>query len=140
MRSLTLLAAGVILGLAAVGAGGLSVVEFGLFDATATKPHAPLVAWATHAAMISSVRVRSKTIVPPNRFTGPEVLAGFADYDAKCALCHGGPGVPRAAWVTGMTPTPPFLVDAANQWTPSQLNLIVGDGVKMTAMPGWRTT
>lgn len=140
MRKLTVLAAGVVLGLAAVGASGLSVIEFGLFDATATKSHAPLVAWATHSAMIHSVRVRAAGIIPPARFTGAEVLAGFADYDSKCAMCHGGPGVGRATWVSGMTPTPPFLVDAANQWTPAQLDFIVRDGVKMTAMPGWRTT
>jgi len=98
------------------------------------------VAWATHDAMIHSVRVRSSRIEPPSAFTGQDVVQGFRDYDSKCAMCHGAPGVPRQTWVAGMTPTPPFLVDSARQWTPAQLDLIVGDGVKMTAMPGWRTS
>jgi mono/diheme cytochrome c family protein len=140
MSRLAVLALGMALGFAAVGLGGLGVIEFGLFDTTATKPHSPLVAWAAHAAMIHSVRVRAGDIQPPDRLTGAEVLAGFADYDTRCALCHGGPGVGRAPWVSGLTPTPPFLIEASRQWSPAQLDLIVGQGVKMTAMPGWSTT
>ena len=138
MRPLALLAAGMALGFAAVGAGGLAVVAFGLFDATAATPHDAITGWATHAAMISSMRERARDIVPPAAFDGAEVRAGAALYDAHCALCHGGPGFPRQTWVAGMTPTPPFLVDAARDWTPAELDLILSDGVKMTAMPSWR--
>jgi hypothetical protein len=50
-------------------------------------------------------------------------------------MCHGAPGVRRAAWVSGITPTPPYLLDAARQWTPSELKIIIANGLKMTAMP-----
>jgi len=39
-----------------------------------------------------------------------------------------------------MTPTPPYLVDAADRWTPAQLHFIIAGGVKMTGMPAWGTT
>ena len=52
-------------------------------------------------------------------------------------MCHGGPGVSRAPWVRGLTPTPPFLMDAAYRWTPAQLGYILEHGVKMSAMPAW---
>ncbi len=55
-------------------------------------------------------------------------------------MCHGGSGVARAAWVQGLTPTPPYLLDAPRRWTPAQLYWIVGQGIKMTAMPAWRLT
>ena len=138
MKSLAVLAAGAAMALVAVGAGALAVIELGLFDATAATPHDPVVGWATHAAMIHSIRARARDISAPKRFDAEEVRAGFRLYDANCAQCHGGPGVPRRTWVAGMTPTPPFLVAAARAWTPAQLDLLVADGVKMTAMPGWR--
>ena len=96
--------------------------------------------WAAHAAFISSVKARSGDIRAPAHFTRAEVAAGFHQYEADCVMCHGGPAVPRQAWVQGMTPTPPFLLDAARRWTPAQLYWIVGQGIKMTAMPAWRIT
>jgi hypothetical protein len=39
-----------------------------------------------------------------------------------------------------MTPTPPYLEDAARRWRPEELYWIVGQGVKMTAMPAWGET
>jgi len=131
------LAAWIVAG-AVAGAGALAVIEGGLFDATASTPHYPLVGWAAHAAFISSVKARAGDIAAPGHFSAAEVTAGFHDYQADCALCHGGPAVSRTPWVQGMTPTPPFLIDAARSWTPSQLYWIVGQGIKMTAMPAWR--
>ncbi len=122
------------------GAAALAVIEGGLFNATASTPHYPPVGWAAHAAFISSVKARSGDIRAPGRFSRAETLAGFRQYDSDCAMCHGGPGVARAAWVQGLTPTPPYLLDAARRWTPAQLYWIVGQGIKMTAMPAWRLT
>lgn len=55
-------------------------------------------------------------------------------------MCHGSPGIARADWTTGLEPTPPYLLDAARRWSPAELQVIVGDGIKMTAMPAWRMT
>lgn len=121
-------------------AAAMAVIEFGLFDATASRPHYRLVGWATHAAFIGSVKVRAKDIQAPASFNRAQVVAGFHEYEADCVMCHGGPGVPRRDFVKGMTPTPPFLLDAARRWTPAQLYWITGQGIKMTAMPAWRTT
>jgi mono/diheme cytochrome c family protein len=128
---------GVACGIAAVGVGALVVIEGGLFDATASTPHIPAVGLATHTAFIRSVQVRARDIAAPTRFTAAEVTAGFRDYDASCAACHGAPGVPNADWAHAMTPAPPYLEDAARRWTPAQLYWIVGQGAKMTAMPAW---
>jgi mono/diheme cytochrome c family protein len=121
-----------------VGAGGaLTIIYGGLFDAAASTPHLPIVAWATHTAMKSSVRARAQPIQAPSGFTQAQVLAGLRDYDQHCAACHGGPAVARAGWAAAMTPTPPYLLDAARRWTPAELDWIVANGVKMTAMPAW---
>lgn len=123
-----------------VGAvGGLTIVEFGLFDATASMPHLPPVAWAAHRAFITSVQARAGSMPTPT-ITPAEVTAGFRQYEHDCVQCHGGPGVPRGDLAAGMTPAPPYVIDAARRWTPAQLYWILAQGVKMTAMPSWRAT
>ena len=125
---------------AAMAVGGLLVVETGAFDVRASTPHSAPVAWATHTTMIHAARRAAAAITPPTQFTAAEVQAGLRDYDANCVSCHGGPAVARAPWASGMTPSPPFLVYAARQWTPSELHWIIKNGVKMTGMPAWNTT
>ncbi|HEY2749728.1 cytochrome c [Phenylobacterium sp.] len=123
-----------------MGIVALVIVCFGYFDTTASTPHPPLVAWATHMTMKNAVRRAAAKMPPPSQFTAASVQRGFAIYDTNCEACHGGPGVPRAAWVSGMTPSPPFLLGAARQWTPNQLFWIVRHGVRMTGMPAWDQT
>jgi mono/diheme cytochrome c family protein len=128
---------GWIAGLATAGAlaatTGVLVLATGAFDARAITPHYPPVAWVTHAAMIRAVQVRAPKAQPPPG----DARHGAQLFAADCAVCHGAPGVARAAWANGMTPDPPYLLDAARRWTAPQLQLIVRDGVKMTGMPAW---
>ena len=137
MKARTAFGLGALTVLAAAGVVGAGVVWGGLFDARASTPHMPGFGWATHRAMISSMARGAAGVTAPARFSQAKVLAGFADYDASCAVCHGGPGVARAPWVEGMNPPPPYLIDAARHWRPEELYLIVGQGVKMTGMPAW---
>jgi cytochrome c5 len=137
---LAAMALGGLTSLGLIGAGALIVVEGGLFNTTSSAPHSPIVSWATHATFKHSVRLRSSKSLSRPAFTPAEVQAGSQQYQADCAMCHGGPGVARAPWVRGLTPTPPFLLDASRRWTPDQLYFIVDHGVKMTAMPAWGET
>lgn len=130
---------GALAALAGMGLVGLVVVEAGLFDTRASTPHGPLVAWATHTTMLRWVATHAPAGAPA-RFTTAQVQAGFRDYEAACVACHGGPGVNRAGWTAGLNPTPPYLLDSARRFSPSELHLLVSDGVKMTAMPAWRAT
>lgn len=128
---------GIACGLGAVGVGALVVIEGGLFNATASTPHIAAVGLAAHTAFVRSVEVRARNIKAPTPFAASQVMAGFHDYDASCVACHGAPGVSNAAWAHAMTPPPPYLEDAARRWRPRELYWIVGQGVKMTAMPAW---
>jgi mono/diheme cytochrome c family protein len=136
-RSLIIWLSGVATVLAIIGLGAFIVVEGGLFDATASTPDNPIAAVAIHATFIRSVQVRAAHIQAPVGFTPAQVHAGLADYDASCAACHGAPGISRASWANAMTPSPPYLSDAARQWRPRELYWIVGQGARMTAMPAW---
>jgi len=132
---------GWLAGLATVGVVGgvfaLLVMFGGVYDTSATKPHLKIVAWAVHHTMISAVGRRADDAQAPKAITPPMVAAGARVYQARCAACHGAPGMARADWARAMLPTPPFLLDARARWTPGALYKIVHDGVKMTAMPAW---
>jgi len=130
-------ALGWLAGLATVGGLALGTIFSGLFDASASTPHMLPVSWALRQTYADYVHRQARNIPPPPRFTRAQVRAGLEDYDANCASCHGGPGVSRAKWVEGLTPTPPYLLDVAHKWTPQELRVIVGGGAKMSAMPAW---
>jgi mono/diheme cytochrome c family protein len=136
-KSLVIWLAGAATGLALVGLGAGIVIAGGLFNATASAPHNPAVAVAIHVAFIRSVQVRAADVLAPSRFTVAQVQAGLADYNTSCSGCHGAPGIARAAWANAMEPSPPYLSDTARRWRPRELFWIVGQGVKMTAMPAW---
>jgi len=136
-RTLIIWLLGVASVLAVMGLGALAVVEGGLFDATASTPDNPIAAVGIHTTFIRSVQVRAAHIQAPASFSPAQVQAGLADYDASCADCHGAPGISRASWANAMTPSPPYLYDAARQWRPRELYWIVGQGARMTAMPAW---
>ena len=131
--------AGIATAAAASGLGALALVQFGLFDTAATKPDEFLFSWAAHATFQHSTRMRTH-IRAPAHFTPAQVRAGLAQYQADCVMCHGGPGVAQATWVRGLNPPPPYILDTAYRWTPAQLDDILEDGVKMSAMPAWGET
>lgn len=125
---------------AAIGLGALAVVQFGLYDTSAAKPHYALVSWAAHATFTQSTRRRSQGIEAPSSFTPAQVQAGAQEYVGDCMMCHGGPGVARARWVRGLTPSPPYLLDDAHLWSKPELFWIIQRGAKMSAMPAWGET
>lgn len=132
---------GFVAGCAACGGLALLIIVLvvgeGLFDVTARDQHNPLVGWAIHATMVRAEQRSARGVAPPARFTPQAVAAGARSYAADCAACHGAPGTARASWTTGLTPTPPYLIDAPRRWSAPELYGIVADGVKMTAMPAW---
>lgn len=126
--------------LAVLALAGLATIQFGLFDTTATKQHGALASWAAHTTFTHFTQRAARGEPSPDRFSPDQVQAGLKLYVANCELCHGGPATPRAAWVSGINPAPPFLLDSARRWRPAELHAVVSQGVKMTAMPAWRDT
>jgi mono/diheme cytochrome c family protein len=113
-------------------------VRSGIYNVGASSPHSKFTSWLTHETMIHSVRRHARDVAVPTRVSGREVLAGFCAYETHCVACHGAAGVARHAWVSGLEPSPPYLLDVAHQFTPQQLFWITQNGIKMTGMPAWR--
>jgi mono/diheme cytochrome c family protein len=133
-------ALGAVAAVLLVEAAAAAAQVLGAFDTTALQGYSQPTSWLIHRTMIDSVRERARHIAGPPGFTQAEVAAGFRTYERRCVMCHGGPGVGRQTWVSGLHPTPPYLLDAAKHWRGPELYLIISDGVKMTGMPAWSLT
>jgi mono/diheme cytochrome c family protein len=107
------------------------------FRTGADQPHSTLFAWAVHRTMVNSVRRQSPREVPRLPLDRATLLAGMSLYEQRCIACHGGPGIARARWASGMLPTPPYLVGASGRWSHAELSTLIHSGVKMTGMPAW---
>ncbi len=42
--------------------------------------------------------------------------------------------------MSGLEPSPPYLLDATAKWKPRELFWIAKNGIKMTGMPSWRNS
>ena len=129
--------AAILLGVAA-GLIGVAYVKSGLFNIAASRPHSRAMEWITHETMINSVKRHAPGVFLQTRVSSEQAIRGFCQYEEHCVACHGAPAVAREQWVNGLNPTPPYLLDAAQQWKPRELEWIVRNGIKMTAMPEWR--
>jgi mono/diheme cytochrome c family protein len=112
-------------------------VKSGTFNVGASSPPNEFSTWITHETMIHSVRRHARGIRPPDWTSAGQLVAGFCAYELHCAACHGAAATARDSWVGGMEPQPPYLLDEAQRFTPSQLFWIVKNGIKMTGMPRW---
>jgi len=81
--------------------------------------------------------------VPAEIAANPKLARGYEIYLERCASCHGATGRgdgPTARVLTG--PPPGNLTDA--DWKhgdrPEQVERVIGEGVRDTAMPGWDQT
>lgn len=121
--------------------GAFAFVKSGLFDVAASRPHTNFTEWLTHDTMIHSVKRRARSIAPQAQpFSGDQVVRGFCAFDAHCVACHGAAAVARQPWVSGLEPSPPYLLDAPQHWSRTELFWIIKNGVKMTGMPSWRNS
>ena len=90
--------------------------------------------------MRRSVAMHSSGIAIPKKFTVEQVRAGFNEFHAMCAGCHGAPEKTRGAVGNGLRPQPPDLARAVPKWKNANLFWIVKNGIKMTGMPAFGPT
>jgi mono/diheme cytochrome c family protein len=132
---------GTIIVFVAVLVGGAFVIMYtGVINVGAINKDPAMVAWFMDTAMTKSVHRHAANIVAPALSDSNRIKTGFQHYDEMCVVCHGAPGIPFTEISVGLNPDPPSLAEAANDWTPAELFWIVKSGVKMTGMPGFKTT
>lgn len=121
----------VLLGIGVLAGGfGLS----GLAPLAASDGHWGITNAILDFGMEQVVRTQSRW-VPDEAPGGLSLVESAGHYETACRFCHGAPG---EAPVPGlMTPSPPDLAHAVQEWSDEELFWIVKHGVKFTGMPGW---
>jgi mono/diheme cytochrome c family protein len=70
------------------------------------------------------------------------LAAGAQPYRQHCAVCHGLPGQKETPIAKGMYPRPPKLMEGkgVTDDEPGESYWKVANGIRLTGMPGFRTT
>jgi len=138
-RVLLIVIATIIAVLAAEVCVALAVMWWGAINVGADHPHPQVVQWYLDKAMTHSVQEHAKGLPAPPQ-TQVSLADGAAHYEGRCVLCHGAPGVERSEIGEGLSPAPPHLIRAANDWTVEQVYWLVTHGVGDTGMPAFGAT
>jgi mono/diheme cytochrome c family protein len=131
--------AGVVATFVVVAVVGLFVVYTGAYNVAASEDHTSLVRWALDTNFRKAVNNATDGLAAPAA-TPAMAAAGRRPYKETCQNCHGGPGVERARWASGMRPIPPHLHEEAAEWEREEIYWIARHGVRMTGMPSFATT
>ncbi|WP_168210425.1 c-type cytochrome [Persicimonas caeni] len=132
---------GLITAVALLVAGALFALAFiysGLFPIAANDANSAFKEWVFGTTMEEAVADRADEVeVPANLVTDERVAKGVAHYDSMCVMCHGAPGKERATFAEHMTPEPPEMTHAAEEWSAAAVFWITKHGIEMSGMPAW---
>src|SRR5688572_673399 len=120
--------------LALFGAAGFLVAASGIIPIKASSGHWAITRWLLEFAKQRSVATHSLTVEPPLREAPWFVLKGAGHYEIGCRPCHGSPEHKHPRIAQHMTPSPPYLLRAAQQWEREELFYIVKQDRKSTRL------
>lgn len=106
--------------------------------ATSAKPM-PMERFLARTAMHATIDRQKKAV--HLTVDDSTLIAGAHAYRQNCAVCHGLPGQPATAVAAGMFPRPPqfFRPNAKKIDDPAgEVYWKVGNGIRLTGMPGFR--
>ena len=139
MRSIGLMALGLILGLAVIAAAAYYYVSAGY--APVGTAAAPLPFEKTITTMALNARVKTEApATTPLPVTDENLVAGARAYSQYCAVCHGLIGQPETEISKGMFPKPPKLF-GGNGVTDDPIGETywkIENGIRLTGMPAFR--
>jgi len=129
--------AGIILGVAGLGAGIFVYTHYGFVNLTADQPVNLLERAVMGSGMDRYAERYAPKVKNPIEPNDDNLLEGIRLYKAYCALCHGDSGRATSEFGQGFYPrTPQFLSDAPDM--PQEQNFwIIKHGVRWTGMPAW---
>lgn len=118
--------------------GCIGFIYSGIYNVAATDHHWGLTHQILEIARTRSVRAHAAGIKAPTGFDNPDKLAmGVEHFAAHCAVCHGGPGVPKGDIGKGLYPPAPDLAHAGTRLSDAEMFWVIKNGIKMTGMPAW---
>ncbi len=118
----------------------LIVAYSGIPDIAATKPENRFLGWFLSTVKDNSIQSRAKDLPVPPLGDSMQIAMGFDHYNDMCVSCHGAPGRKAEEFAMGLNPPPPNLAFSTRDMEPSEMFVVIKDGIKMTGMPGFSPT
>ena len=115
-------------------------VRFGFVDPRADAEPGSLETKLAMPALDASVDRRAPSLKNPIQPTEENLLGGMKIYQANCAGCHGDISHPHLAFGDSFYPRAPQFVEEAPDMPENQNFYIIQHGVRLTGMPGWKTS
>jgi thiosulfate dehydrogenase len=115
-------------------------VRLGFVDPRADAEPGSLETKLAMPALDASVDRRAPNMKNPLQLTQENLLAGMKIYQADCAACHGDISHPHSAFGDSFYPRVPQFVEDAPDMTENQNFYIIQHGVRLSGMPGWKTS
>jgi len=112
----------------------------GIPDVSATSRERGIMRWFLNTTKDHSISSRAADIKAPPLEDSAMVLVGFDHYNEMCVTCHGAPGREADELARGLNPYPPDLAYSTRDMSPSEMFVVIKDGIKMTGMPGFGPT
>jgi mono/diheme cytochrome c family protein len=134
------IAAALTLALIVLLAGAALFIYSGIYDVGATVEHSALTQRVLRFAMEKSIKRRAREVEVPPLDDPAKVHGGLRSFQAMCATCHGAPGAQNPEINQGLHPRAADLAEAAKNWSPAELYVIIKRGIKDTGMPAWAPT
>jgi mono/diheme cytochrome c family protein len=135
-RFLIGLASGIVLVLLVV----VCYVRFGFVDPRADRPMGALEMKIAMPALDASVDRRAPSVQNPMQPTDENLTAGMKIYQSNCAVCHGDVARAHTALGDSLYPRAPQFAEDAPDMPENQNFYIIQHGVRLSGMPGWKTT
>lgn len=132
---------GLIIGMIAVPVIVYFYFSSGIVPVATSAPPMPLERKLAHMALDARLDKEMPKSVP---IPADEAAytAGVQIYKDNCAVCHGLPGQAQTAIAKGMFPKPPKLLEGTGVTddTPGETYWKVGNGIRLSGMPGFEKT
>ncbi len=118
--------------------GSIGFLYLGLYNVAATDHHWGVTHQLLEFARTRSIKTHAAGIqVPPDLDKPEKLVLGVDHFAAHCAVCHGGPGVPKGDIGKGLYPPAPDLAHTATHLSDAEMFWVIKNGIKMTGMPAW---
>ena len=133
------LAAGIVVGIIAVGMGVTASLRLAGVGARGHEPGSVETTLA-RAARSTGIPASAKARVNPLAASPEAVADGLSHFADHCASCHSDDGSGNTEMNRGLYPRAPDMrLAATQQLTDGELFYIIENGVRLTGMPGWGT-
>jgi mono/diheme cytochrome c family protein len=128
---------GVVTTLLAIALGVYLVSQFGLYPIGADNPPSTLERRLASRAMDVYADKHKPAGGNPVAVTPAGLTEGARDYEAHCAVCHGGARAKISPLRDKFNPPAPQLINRIPHDEESWLFWVTKHGVRMTGMPSW---